>query len=204
VKNEVAVLSEQLYILFRKDVRGEDETTQRELFSAFRELVYKDIYFLLNDHALTEDVIQESFLKAITHGAKTKVDSNMKAWLKRVSRNAAYDLLRKGKNHRHHVDIDSVNEIESARHETAPGYCPEEAMLRTLRDEALFQSINALKHEYKTVLLLHYILDMSYTEIGEELGISVQVLTQRLARARKKLAGLFTEQWGDANEAFGG
>jgi hypothetical protein len=45
--------------LFRSDVMSLDSQTQKKLFNTFRSLVYRDIFILMNDNALTEDVIQE-------------------------------------------------------------------------------------------------------------------------------------------------
>ncbi|MNP87263.1 RNA polymerase sigma factor [compost metagenome] len=54
-----------------------------------------------------------------------------------------------------------------------------------------------LKYEYRLVLFLYYIAGLSYAEIARETGITEQILTQRLARARKKLAVHFSGKWGD-------
>ena len=47
------------------------------------------------------------------------------------------------------------------------------------------------------VIYLHYIMELSYGEISWEIDVSEQVLAQRLARARLKLATGFLEKWGD-------
>jgi RNA polymerase sigma factor (sigma-70 family) len=190
-------VTEFVFLLFRADFRALDADNQRALFLAFREFVYRDIYFMLNDHALTEDVIQESFLKAIKHGPKTREGSNMNAWVRRVSRNTCYDLLRKNKKYRHLLRLDSVNDNDEAAPAAAEAQRTEDTVETSARNEALFAAIAELKVEYRQVLLLFYISEMSYQEIQEEFGITDQVLTQRLARARKKLAVHFLQKWGE-------
>lgn len=183
--------------LFRLDVCGLNGEMQRLLFQSFRELVYRDVYFLLNDHSLTEDAIQESFMKAIKAGPKTAEDSNMKAWIRRIARNTAYDILRKNKKYRHMLQMDYVSTNDELEFQTVFADTVDAMVEKTLRNETLRQALAELKPDYRIVLFLHYIMEMSYTEIGQELKLSEQVLTQRLARARKKLARQFMEKWGD-------
>jgi RNA polymerase sigma factor (sigma-70 family) len=185
------------YILLRRGFRSLDAETQREVFYSFRQLVYRDIYFLLRDHALSEDVIQEAFLKAVANAPKTREDSNMRAWLRQVSRNAAYDMLRRNKRFRHAAELFTVSANEEADGAFVSPEDVEEIVVGMVRDETLHEAIGELKLEYRIVLLLYYITGLSYAEIAKETGLSEQVLTQRLARARKKLASQFSGKWGD-------
>lgn len=189
--------SEEAFSLLQRGFRTLDAVTQREVFLAFRQLVYQDIYFLLHDHALSEDVIQEAFMKAVTRAPKTRENSNMKAWLRQVARNTAYDMLRKNKRFRHVLTLSSVTGSEEADGLFVSREDVEDIVERMLRDETLHEAIGELKLEYRVVLLLYYIAGLSYAEIVQETGLSEQVLTQRLARARKKLASQFSGKWGD-------
>ena len=148
------------------------------------------------DHALTEDVIQEAFFKAVQSGPATRPDSNMTAWLRKLSRNTAYDMLRKNKKYRHTMSVDSVILDEHLEYPELPSVTVEEIVEKMIRDETLLKAVQDLKFDYRIVLFLHYIMELTYAEISVELGISEQVLTQRLARARKKLASHFVTKWG--------
>ncbi|MDF2926999.1 MAG: subfamily polymerase sigma-24 factor [Paenibacillaceae bacterium] len=189
--------TEEPYVLLRHNIHTLDAETQRQVFFSFRQLVYRDIYFLLRDHALTEDVIQEAFMKAIVKASKTHDNSNMRAWLRQVSRNTAYDMLRKNKRFRHVTGLSSVNRNEETESPLVSPDDVEDAVEQMLRDEALHEAMGELKYEYRLVLFLYYIAGLSYAEITQEIGITEQVLTQRLARARKKLAAQFSGKWGD-------
>lgn len=184
--------------LFRTDIHRLDGETQRRLFLAFRELVYRDLVLILNDHAFAEDVIQDSFMKAVRSGPKTREGSTMKAWLRLLCRNTAYDLLRKNKKYRQISGAGLVYTDEDDDVADPNAEQTDKLAERNIRDEALHEALRELKYEYRIVLYLHYMMEMSYAEIGKELNITEQVLTQRLARARKKLAGYFHEKWGDA------
>lgn len=69
-----------------------------------------------------------------------------------------------------------------------------------IRDEQLHHAMNALKPDYRAMLLMFYIEGRSYKEIGKELNLTEQVLTQRMARARKKLLENFLRNWADEDE----
>lgn len=190
-------MSEPLFFLFRSHFYGLDADTQKKLFLSFRELVYRDVLFLLNDPGLAEDAIQNAFMKIIEHGPKTRTDSNMSAWLRTVARNSALDLIRKNKKYRQMFDLERVNTNEELSCAAAVEMAIDERVERAIRDEALHQAIGELSTDHRTVILLHYIMEKPYQEIVRELGITEQVLTQRLARARKKLAQLFRLKWSD-------
>jgi len=68
------------------------------------------------------------------------------------------------------------------------------------RDEVLYQAIDELKSEYRSILLLFYMEGKSYREICRELNLIEPILTQRLARARKKLLQHFLRKWNVDNE----
>jgi len=66
--------------------------------------------------------------------------------------------------------------------------------------ELLYLALSELKSDYKTVLLLFYLSGKSYREISKELNLGEAVVSQRLARARKKLLQHFLEKWADHDE----
>lgn len=179
--------------MFRSDFFKLDASSQKRLFSLFRQKMYPHVYFILHDHALTEDAIQEAFLKAVRRGPKTRENSNMTAWLKKIARNAAYDIGRKNKKYRQLSDLESVLMNETAVSQDDVQKEVEE----DVRNGILYQTIRDLKPDYRIVIYLHYLEGLSYAEIADELGISEQVLAQRLVRARKKLARLFKRKWGE-------
>lgn len=188
-----------IFHLFRHDIKTLDYQTQRQLFTQFYDLIYRDIFFMLNDHPLTEDVIQISFMKALESGPKTRDLSNMKGWLRTVARNSAIDLIRKNKNHRQQLDLDSVYINKELAFTAEPSSDVAEDVISMLESETLYEVLAEINEDYRVVLICHYIYGMSYKEIQKELGITRQVLASRLSRARKKLHAMFTLKWGEWN-----
>jgi RNA polymerase sigma-70 factor, ECF subfamily len=107
-KIERPAIDEQLFGLFQNNVRELDCSTQRNLFLAYRELVYRIIYLKLNDRSLTEDVVQEGFIKAMKAGPRTQHHSNLKAWLMQITLRTTIDFIRKNKKYHLFSDLESV------------------------------------------------------------------------------------------------
>lgn len=125
-----------------------------------------------------------------------QTDTNIPAWIKLITRNTALDYLRKLKRDRQIFAEPFVNISDMALDEVSVASMVESKE----RDEMLHQAIDELKSEYRTILLLFYMEGKSYREICRELNMTESVLTQRLARARKKLLQHFLRKWTDDNE----
>ncbi|GFN29825.1 RNA polymerase sigma factor [Paenibacillus xylaniclasticus] len=189
-------MDECIFGLFRSNVRDLEAVSQRDLFLAYRELVYRYIYLMLRDHSLTEDVIQEGFIKAMECGPKTKVDSNMKAWLLQVTRRTAIDFIRKNKKYHLIYDLESVMtyERDELRNSTS------EMVEKSVQNELLLESFKELTLNQRVILMMRYMEGMSYKEIAKELDINEDALGKRLERAKKTLANLFKGKWGEHHE----
>ncbi|MDT2257190.1 sigma factor [Paenibacillus larvae] len=79
----------------RSNFKDLDSSSQEWIYHSYKNLVYRDIYFLFREHELAEDVVQESILKVVDKATKLDNTANMKAWIKEVARNTAYDMLKK-------------------------------------------------------------------------------------------------------------
>ncbi|WP_336762501.1 RNA polymerase sigma factor [Paenibacillus sp. USHLN196] len=182
-----------LNYLFHQSYYDLPPPLQKSVYRSFYNLVHQDITYLLGrDHVLTEDIIQESFLKVISNVNKYKID-NSKAWLRQVTRNCAMDYLRKTKLDRQSTDIASLFEDNKTLVVQQISVALE--VEEKLRDEALRTAITELKQDYQTIITLFYIEEMSYKEIAKMLGHSEQAISQKLARARKKLLHQFLKKW---------
>lgn len=189
---------EQWLSFLQRNFQHLDRSSQELTYQSYREFIYRDIYFLLENHQLTEDVIQESFLKVIASSPTSKNAANMKAWLKKISRNTAYDYLRKNKKYQYLSNLESIEEKEllSSEAETAVADQVEEQ----IRDEMLHEALDQLNARYRNVLFRYYMEDKSHRELARELGISEQASAQLLVRARKKLRYYFCKRWVDHEE----
>ncbi|BFH67428.1 DNA-directed RNA polymerase sigma-70 factor [Paenibacillus dendritiformis] len=189
---------EQWLSFLRDGFQQLDRQSQKLTYQSYRKFIYHDIYFLLRNHDLTEDVIQESFLKVIASSPKSQNPVKIKAWLKQISRNTAFAYLRKNKKCYSLSNLEGMDEevLFASAAETAVADQVEEQ----IRDEMLHEALDQLNARYRNVLFRYYVEDKSHRELARELGISEQASAQLLVRARKKLRYYFCKKWVDNEE----
>lgn len=189
---------EQWFFFLRANIGELDNEIQEKIYQSFYKFVYKDIFFIIREHQLTEDIIHEAFVKALTQGPKIPHMNNLPAWIRKVARNATIDWLRKNKKKQQEIDWDSV--IINEQQVIASNEIISEEVENKLRSEMLHQAIQELKPEHRILIIMFYLEEKSYKEICKELHLSEQVVTQRLARARKKLLKYYLRKWNDSYE----
>ncbi|MFD0715716.1 RNA polymerase sigma factor [Paenibacillus sp. GCM10027626] len=185
--------------LFYQDFDALTPQMQELAYRSFYTLVYTDILYLLHDHSLTEDIIQEAFLKITSIIRKHKI-SNYSAWMRQVTRNMAIDYLKKVNKNQQIISLNDVHRIQRNLETSTEQTNVAKEVEKKIRDELLHQSILELSPGQRTIINLFYIEDMSYKEIAATLDLSEQAVSQKLARARKKLLKNFRRKWADSYE----
>lgn len=177
--------------LIRMNIAELNFEMQKKIYTSFYHFVYKDIFFIIRKHADIEDIIQEAFLKVINQGPKITHATNLSAWVRKITRNTTIDWLRKNKQKHLAVNWDNTiideQEIFISKEDT---YISVE---KKIRDEMLYLAIEELKPEHRILIIMFYLEGKSYKKICKELSLTEQIMTQRLARARKKLRKYFSQ-----------
>jgi len=140
------------------------------------------------------DLAQEAFFRAWRGLSGFQGDSAFSTWLFRLSSNVCLDWLR-AKKRRPTVSLTAVDEDgeETQLDLPDPGKSPEE-LLEAAEDRAtLAKAMNQLPVEYRQILTMRAINDMSYTEIAEALQIREGTVKSRLSRARLALRNILLE-----------
>ena len=132
----------------------------------------------------TEDVTQETFLKAYRKLGAFDGRSSFYTWIYRIAANTAMDW-RKKERHRRHAPLPEGPEGEEAVESTEAG--PDRASVRRELGERIDAAIEALPEKYHEILVLREIEGLSYEEIAERLEISKGTVESRLFRARERL-----------------
>ena len=126
-----------------------------------------------------EDLVQETYLKALRGFGSFREGTNFRAWMFRILRNT-FLTSRAGLKTMEPLDDELVEEI-------AEEGTPETHFLNRANGEALQHAIAALPLPFREVLLLSDVENMSYKEIGEALAIPIGTVTSRLMRARRRV-----------------
>jgi len=124
-----------------------------------------------------EDLVQETYLKALRGFGSFREGTNFRAWMFRILRNT---FLTSRSGLRSMVSIDDEPDIPEEG-------TPETHFLNRANGEALQHAIAELPLPFREVLLLSDVENMSYKEIGEALAIPVGTVTSRLMRARRRV-----------------
>lgn len=134
------------------------------------------------------DLAQEAFFRAWRGLPGFQFDSAFSTWLFRLSANVCLDWLR-AKKRRPTVSLTTVDdEDEEVQLDLPdPGKSPEELVLAAEDRAALTKALNGLPVEYRQILTLRAIDDLSYAEIAGILKIKEGTVKSRLSRARLAL-----------------
>jgi RNA polymerase sigma-70 factor (ECF subfamily) len=128
-----------------------------------------------------EDLVQETYLKALRGFGSFREGTNFRAWMFRILRNT-FLTSRSGLK-----SMASLDEEPELADEIVDAGTPETHFVNRANGEALRRAIEALPLPFREVLLLSDVENMSYKEIGEALAIPIGTVTSRLMRARRRV-----------------
>jgi RNA polymerase sigma factor (sigma-70 family) len=146
-----------------------------------------------------DDVLQEAVLRAFRAFDSLHV-SDVKAWLFAIVRNCHFTAL-KQRQRRAQVPLPEEHDAEDGAALVADTPGPEEESIRSSEAHNLNELMRLLPAEYREVLVLRELEDLSYREIAEVAGVPIGTVMSRLARARRALKGQWMEQMQGAPRA---
>ena len=138
--------------------------------------------WLTRDAQDAEDVVQDACVRALKY--ITSLDGrDAKAWFLTIVRNAFYDWLARNRPSEFVSDEDGL--IEGMSDHETPG--PEQLAVRNAELRLLSDAVSALPAQYREVLILRELEELSYKQIASIVDIPIGTVMARLARARALL-----------------
>jgi len=134
-----------------------------------------------NDHD-AEDVVQDAMLRAYRHFEGLRGEA--RPWLLAIVRNACFSWMQRNRP----AELAAGADEEAAEAATAPADGPEALLARELDRRMLNEAIAALPLQFREVLILRELEDLSYREIARIANVPIGTVMSRLARARRLLA----------------
>lgn len=172
--DDPAVTPELLAACRRGDAVAIEEVVRRT-----HRQVYTLAVRLVRDRYEAEDVVQDSYLRALRGLPSFREDARFETWLYRIVTNTAMSHLRRRAR---------MGELWSERDDGGPEIpAPTELEEETVHRDALSRALDALPAGMRSVVILKDVYGFSCAEIGEELGVSEGAIKVRLHRARKRL-----------------
>ena len=159
------------------------------VYRTYSREIYLYLYGLSHNRQLSEDLMQETFAKALI--TVVTADTGIRAWLYKVARNLYFNTYRKDK--RLIIGLENAENKGVIRVEIEES--PLSKLLRTEREKALYKALNKLEGKKREVLLLQYFSGLSGKDIAKLLDITTENARILAFRGKKELK-LYLEEAG--------
>ena len=148
---------------------------------------------ITRDTQASEDIAQETFLKAWRHLGSLKNPDSLLPWLRQIARNLARDHLRGS--HSRPLSGESAEIAISLAADTAP--TPDELLLRTEQERVAADIMANLPEDSREVLLLYYREGQSSQQVAHLLGLTDAAVRKRLSRTRGQVRDELMRHFGE-------
>ena len=174
---------------------GSQTTAFEDLALPLLPSLYNVAFWLSRNPTDAEDLVQETFLKALRGFTTFEAGSNFRAWIFRILRNT-YLTSRSGLAAKRTVALE--DELDDSRNESGTALYPEGAidretpernLIRLSDRAALHAAMEKLPPPLLEVILLCDVEEMKYREIATVLDVPIGTVMSRIARARTALRG---------------
>jgi RNA polymerase sigma-70 factor (ECF subfamily) len=177
--------------------RSGDRKAVDELFEAYAGSAAKMARQIAGARQDLEDIVQEALLKAFRSIGSFRWDSSFPTWLYRIIANVCCDFARKSAATQC-VSLDAMHDAEddegvaralgaSRAVASSAVALPEEEAIRSEEREAIERAVAALPYLDRAVFVMREIGSLSYKDIADALGCSIESVRSRLARARRQV-----------------
>ena len=166
-------------LLWLEQARRGDQAAFSRLVEAYQRPVYNLCYRMLSNAPEAEDAAQETFVRMYTKLHTYQPDRKLSSWVLSIASHYCIDRLR-----RRRGQWLSLDEEPMAATLPSQNRGPEDLALRAESRDEVQRLVDMLPAAYRVPLILRYWHDLSYAEIAEVMGLTVQAVKSRLHRAR--------------------
>ncbi len=164
------------------------------LISRHKERLYTYIYLMVKDDALAEDIFQDTFIKVIKSLKRGKYQENGKfiSWVMRIAHNMMIDHFRKQKqmkmisNEEYETDLFNSKKFSDKN--------IEDNLVHSQIISDVKNLIEELPDDQKEVVVMRHYMDLSFKEISEQTGVSINTALGRMRYALINLRKLIEEK----------
>ena len=176
-----------------------DRAEFARMVDAYSGPIYRLALKMLGQDQDAEDVLQNTFLKALQHIGGFEGRSSLSTWLYRIAANEALMLLRKKRPEIEMTDTEPEDDFSDYAPTQFVDWCclPEDETLSAEAKAHLDQAIQTLPETLRIVFLLRDIEGLSIQETSQTLNLSETAVKTRLLRARLKLRERLSFYYGE-------
>ncbi len=154
-----------------------DKRLLQQLYETYHKELYLYLCSLCHDAGLAEDLVQETFMKALL--SLSDEHTNMRAWLYMVARNLYFNYV---KRERRKISLETLEQEADTKNRTQL-----EVMIEDEKKQLLYEAMNHLSREKREVLLLQYFGGLSQKEIAAILRLTPENVRVLGYRGKKEL-----------------
>lgn len=178
-------------LLIQHYING-DERALETLIKRHNQRLSSFIYSKVNDREITEDIFQDTFIKVIRTLKKGKYNEEGKflPWVMRIAHNLIIDHFRKNRR-MPYFEASNTFDIFSVVHDEKLNI--EKQIIKDQIDEDLVLLIEELPVDQRDVLVMRMYKDMSFKEISENTGVSINTALGRMRYALINLRKIIDE-----------
>jgi RNA polymerase sigma-70 factor (ECF subfamily) len=188
-------MPKHLILLFAAEFHTLSHEQQLEVYKDFYVLMYPTVFFIVKDHGVTEDIMQEAFLRSISKSDQLVNWNKMEGWLKTLTRNVTLNFLRKINRNRDELEQEElIDNREVGVASNAPTPLEQQVEMKIM-EESIIQYLSDLKPDYRQIFEMRWLQYKSYKEMAAELNVSEGIIKQRLFRAREAIKQKIDDDW---------
>ena len=171
--------------------RSGDMKAAEAIFRRYHQTIHQVVARMLRNAPETEDLVQDVFLKAFRGIEGFKGTASLKTWLTQIAINTCLNYLAKVERRYFHESLEQPigeeGDLTLGDRLASSGPQPDEAAIASEVYRRVEEAVDKLSPEFRAVIVLRDLQDMSYEEVAEALSLNLGTVKSRLARARKQV-----------------
>ncbi|MFA6618130.1 MAG: sigma-70 family RNA polymerase sigma factor [Candidatus Neomarinimicrobiota bacterium] len=187
-KDKIKYTDEELVKRFQEG----DERAYIELVKRYKDRLLNFVFRYLNSFEQSEDVVQDTLMKLYTSAHMYREIAKFSTWIFTIAANLAKSELRRQKRRRT-ISIHTMGYDNKEYEIPSDDYSPERETTSNYGEKQIQQAIDTLPDQFKTVIILREVQQLSYEEISQILNISIGTVKSRINRGRLRLQKMLKE-----------
>lgn len=167
---------------------GDSEAFDR-VYEVYRPRLFGFLLRLVRRRDVAEDLLEETWLRLVSHAGRLREDTRLGPWLFTVARNLFWSHCRSRM-----VEEEGSAQLIGLWPTASPVRSPYEAAVAGELERRVERALSSLPPRHREVLMLVAVEQFTPAEAAAVCGVSPEALRQRLARARARLAGILDAQ----------